>query len=230
MKIDRTLFWFIDGENQLNLVNDDFFGIATLLNRLMNETYDGKKIKFINIEFLTDRTYTLYPILPKGKPYYNGGHLKFYGSLDLSLFNSLDWSGKKHYVWENACKYLLKSAEVIKNTELANAITFAYRKGLDINLEPDYRLLEMSVDTLKYDLKATLWIKFKKDGMYSIFTLEHGAELIFEKEIDKSRKGIEFFLELYKAMDFDGRNIVIKGQKDVDYLPLTIVLPQYLFG
>ena len=56
MKIDRTLFWFIDGENQLNLVNDDFFGIATLLNRLMNETYDGKKIKFINIEFSTDRT------------------------------------------------------------------------------------------------------------------------------------------------------------------------------
>jgi hypothetical protein len=47
MNIERTLFWFTDGDELLNNFNEDFFGLGTLLNRLLNEKYNGKKIKFI---------------------------------------------------------------------------------------------------------------------------------------------------------------------------------------
>lgn len=64
MNIERTLFWFKDGDEVLKTLNEDFFGLGTLLNRLLNEKYEGKKIKFINLDFCTNRTYELHPSLP----------------------------------------------------------------------------------------------------------------------------------------------------------------------
>ena len=77
MNIERTLFWFKDGDELLISINEDFFGLATLLNRLLNEKYNGKKIKFINLDFATDKTYDLHTNLPKEHPYYFGGHLRY---------------------------------------------------------------------------------------------------------------------------------------------------------
>ena len=60
--------------------------------------------------------------------------------------------------------------------------------------------------------------------MYSKFTLEKSGEIVYEKDIDKTKNGVEFFLEIYKAIEFDGKNIIIKGRTDVSYLPLKIPL------
>jgi hypothetical protein len=65
MNIGRTLFWFIDGNKEAFALNDRFFAYGTLLNRLLNEHYSGKKLKFININFSSQKTYDLYPDIPK---------------------------------------------------------------------------------------------------------------------------------------------------------------------
>lgn len=41
-------------------------------------------------------------------------------------------------------------------------------------------------------------------------------------KIDKSKNGIELFLEIYKEITQDNANIIIKGRKDIDNLPLKI--------
>jgi hypothetical protein len=230
MNIERTMLWFQDGDERINSLNDDFFGLSTLLNRLLNEKYDGKRIKFFNLYFYTDKTYELHPVLPKDTPYYYGGHLKYYGLFDVNLFNDLSWDKKKSYVWEKACDYIKKSAEFTKNKKLLDAIEYAYSKGIEINLNPDYRLMELNIAVSEQQFKVALWINFREDGMYSTLTIENDEGVIFEKEIDKTKKGIEFFLEMYKALEFDGNSIVIKGRKDVDYLPLKIPLPEFILS
>jgi hypothetical protein len=230
MNIERSMFWFKDGDEQLVSVNEDFFGIAILLNRLLNDIYDGKKIKFINLNFFTNKTYELHSVLPKDTPYYYGGHLTYYGLFDVNQFNVLSWDKKKSYVWEKACDYIKKSAEFTKNKKLLDAIEYAYSKGIEINLNPDYRLMELNITVSEQQFKVALWINFREDGMYSTLTIENDEGVIFEKEIDKTKKGIEFFLEMYKALEFDGNSIVIKGRKDVDYLPLKIPLPEFILS
>jgi len=230
MNIERTLFWFKDGDELLISINEDFFGLATLLNRLLNEKYNGKKIKFINLDFATDKTYDLHTNLPKEHPYYFGGHLRYYGLFSVSKFNALNWSEKKLYVWEKAYVYIKKSAEFTKNQQLLDAVEYAYSKGIEINLNPDYRLMEIDITVSEQKFKVALWINFREDGMYSALTIENNEGVIFEKEIDKTKKGVEFFLEMYKALEFDGNSIVIKGRKDVDYLPLKIPLPEFILS
>lgn len=48
--------------------------------------------------------------------------------------------------------------------------------------------------------------------------------VVFEKNIDSTKNGVEFFLEMYKAIELKDNTIIIKGRKDVDYLPLKISL------
>lgn len=224
MNIDRTLFWFKDGDEMLIALNEDFFGLGTLLNRLLNARYDGKKIKFINLDFATNKTYELHPNLPKETAYYYGGHLSYYGLFNKEQFSSLNWTERQKCIWDKAHQYLCKSAQSIKNKKLLEAAEYAYEKGIEIDLNPDYRLVETNINVSGQQLKASVWVIFKEDGMYSKLTLEKEEEIVFEKDIDKTKKGVEFFLEMYKGIELDNGNIVIKGRRDVDYLPLKIPL------
>ncbi|WP_276482724.1 hypothetical protein [Paraflavitalea pollutisoli] len=227
MRIGRTLFWFSDGDEQLVSVNDDFFGIGTLLNRLLNEKYDGRKITFINLHFYPDKTFALHPIIPKDAPYYYGGHLSYYGWYNLKLFNLMNWNEKKLFVWEKGFAYLKQSAEFTKNEKLLEAAQYAYSKGLEMNLNPDYRLLDLDFDVSGQKFRASLWINFEDDGMSSLLSVEKDTTVIFEKPIDKSRKGIEYFLVMYKSLLFDEDRIIIKGDRDVEYLPLRVPLSEF---
>lgn len=228
MNIDRTLFWFKDGDDSLHELDDNFFALGTLLNRLLNQKYEGKKIKFINLNLSTDQTYELHPMVPKDKPYYYGGHLQYYGTFDRKYFEALTRTEQNRYVWDKGLDYLCKSAAFIKNQKLAEAAEYAYRKGLEINLNPDYRLVETDFFLSGQKLKAAVWLNFKDDGMYSKFTLEKAGTVIYEREIDQTKKGIEFFLEIYKKIEVENNNIIIKGVKDVEYLPLKISLNDIL--
>lgn len=174
MKIDRTLFWFKDGDTILLQLNEDFFGIGTLLNRLLNEKYNGKKIKFVNLDFATEETYKRHPILPRGESYCYGGHLRYHGVFDRKEFERLTKAEQTKYLWDNACSYLKKCALDIKNNELFEAVEYAYKKGLEINLNPDYRMVDTRVDYSGQEFRASVWVNFKADGMYSTFTLERG--------------------------------------------------------
>jgi len=222
MKIDRTLFWFKDGDLELLELNERFFGFGTLLNRLLNEKYEGKKIEFINIDFATEKTYELYPKLPKSDAYYYGGHLRYYGLFNTDEFSKLNIEEQNKLIWSKACDYLISSAKSIKNKKLIDACDYASKRGLELNLNADYRMVEKDIELFNQPMKAAVWVNFKKEGMYSKFTLEKENKIVFEKEIDKTKNGIEFFLEMYKDIDLKGNDIIIKGRKDVEYLPLKI--------
>jgi hypothetical protein len=227
--IERTLFWFKDGDEMLTALNEDFFALGTLLNRLLNERYDGKKFKFINLDFATKKTYELHSNLPQDEPYYYGGHLRYYGVFDREQFDQFSRIEQNKYVWNKGYEYLIKSAISIKNEKLLEATEYAYKKGIEMDLNPDYRVVEADVNFSGQKLKASVWINFKEDGMYSKFTLEKDQEIVFEKQIDQTKKGIEFFLEMYKVIELENNYIVIKGRKDVEYLPLKISLDKLVF-
>lgn len=107
----------------------------------------------------------LHPILPKDEAYYYGGHLKYYGLFDVYQFNFLSWNEKKIYVWGKAYIYIKKSAVFIENHQLFDALEYAYSKGIEINLNPDYRLMELNIAVSEQQFIVALWINFREDGM-----------------------------------------------------------------
>lgn len=224
--IGRTLFWFTDEDKVLGHLNNHFFGLGTLLNNLLNEKYKGKKIQFANIKFLSEETYEMFPIISKNYVNYYGGHLNYYGVIDLNDFSKLTENEQNYFIWEKGCKYLQDAAHKIKNAQLLEASEYAYRRGLEIDLNPDYRMLEL--DTILYGelIKASVWVNFKGDYMYSKFTLEKNGNIVFTRDIDYARTGIEFFLDMYKKIEQTGNTIIIKGAKGVDHLPMEIYIDE----
>jgi hypothetical protein len=223
MNIGRTLFWFKDGDEQRIVFNDRFFAYGILLNRLLNEHYTGKKIKFININFNSQLTYELYPDIPKESAYFFGGHLQYYGLIDFRQFEKLTEGEQNQTIWQWACIYLQNAAEVLKNSSLLAASKHAFSKGLEIKLNPDYRILDCEIILYGEKVRGSVWVNFKKDGMYSKLTIERNNKVLYEKHIDKTKNGVELFLEMYKKIESDGTRITLKGIKaDGGNLPLTI--------
>lgn len=222
MKIRRTLFWFNEGDERLHNLTADFFGLATMLNRLMNEKYDGKRIRFINIYYANEQTYQLYPKRLKEESHFYNGLLSYYELIDYNEFNKLPKSDQFLFLWNSAYDCIRKASKNIKNESLSISCKYAYNKGLELNLNPDYRVLEAEVMLFGETLLAAVWILFRDDKMYSKFKLEKKGKVLFEQDIDSSGNAIEFFLEIYKKIELVGQTIIIKGVRDVDYLPLRI--------
>ncbi|APZ47809.1 hypothetical protein BW723_16560 [Polaribacter reichenbachii] len=220
--IERTLFWFSDGDDKLLSLNERYFSLGNLLNRLLCEKYKGKKLQFINLFFRTEETYKLYPQASKHFTHFYGGQLTYDDVFDLKAFNKMNKQEQDNFIWKRAFEILQEAAASIKNKDILNASEYAYNKGLEMDLNPDFRMIEKDVVLFDQALKAAIWVNFKKEGMYSKFTLEKENQIVFEKEIDKAKNGVEFFLEIYKDIDLKNNNIIIKGRKDVEYLPLKI--------
>ena len=200
--------------------------MCTLLNRLLNENYTGKKIKFINLDFNTNETYELYPILKTNTFHYYGGHLKYYGSFDRKEFCKLDRYHQFKFVWGTSFNWLQECAVGLKNESLSQAVNLAYLKGLEMDLCTDYRIVESNISVQNEQMKASIWILFEEDGMCAKLILENSRGVVYQKIIDKAGKGIEFFLEIYKAISVEGTNIIIKGRKDVEGLPMVVPISE----
>lgn len=123
-----------------------------------------------------------------------------------------------------AYEYLQTSAKQIKNDSLLDASEYAYKRGLEINLNPDYRVIETDGIVYGQPIKAAVWISFRKEGMLSKLTIEKAGIIIFEKQIDETVNGVEFFLEMYKKIEIDNNTIIIRGSRDVEYLPLKLTI------
>jgi hypothetical protein len=226
--IERTLFFFKDGEEMLFSFNERFFALATLLNRLLNETYTGKKITFINLFFSTEETYNLYPQSPKYYTHNYKGHISYNDVFDLNYFQKLNENDQATFIWERACEILRIISEAIKNEHLLAASNYAYNKGIETDLNPDYKMVEAAIKLFGRPYKAAIWVNFRKDGMYSTLTVESDGIIVFEKEIDKTKNGTKFFLEIYKSIEVEENTIVVKGRKDVEYLPLKVIMDSSL--
>ncbi|WP_139113109.1 hypothetical protein [Mucilaginibacter sp. PPCGB 2223] len=133
---------------------------------------------------------------------------------------------KNYFLWERAYEILIEVSVKSKISELAVAAEYGYHKGLRMNLETNFRLLEENIVLYGTNIKAILSINFDDFNMYSVFTLEKGYDtIIFEHQIDSAKLGIEYFLTIYKKITVVNNVIVIKGSKDVDYLPLKFNIP-----
>jgi hypothetical protein len=226
--IGRTLFWFSNGEEQLSELNTKYFALGNLLNRLLNEKYDGKKIIFINIYYRTEKSYLLFQNILKNDVHFYGGYLKYDDVFDVEAFGKMNKNLQDITIWNRACEILVESSKVIKNLKLLEAVEYAHKKGLEIDLNPNYQVIESEVIIYGQLLKASVWINFNEDGMYSKFTLEKNSKIVFERLIDNTVRGVEFFLVMYKKIEVKDDDIIIKGSKDVDYLPLTIPIDRQL--
>jgi len=224
--IDRTLFIFDDEGERLVYIGNRYFPLAIMFDRLMNEVYDGKKIVYINIFFGTDKVYASHPAVHKGLVHYYGGHLAYYAEFDVNMFNAIKEDEQDKLIWEKVHASLEVAARSIKNNALLKACDYAYKKGLEVNLNPDYKVLESDISIYGYQVKAAVWINFFRDYMSSKFTLERNGKVIFEKPIDKAVPGNEFFLEMYKGIQVKDDMVIIKGHRDVEYLPLKILIPE----
>lgn len=85
------MFWFNEGEDSLTHYSEEFYELGNLLTRLINKVYDGKKIKFINIEFSTEKTYKLNPHKLKNEHFYKGVDLFYFSILIESIL--IVWRG-----------------------------------------------------------------------------------------------------------------------------------------
>ena len=150
--IGRVAFFFKDGDEQMLILNDKYFPISTLLTRLLNERYKGPAIKFINIHFSTEKTYSLHPISVKNATHYYGGHLNYRDVFDLSIFNNMTKDEQISFIWNISHRILCRAAKTINNVELLNAANYAHKKGIEIGLTPNldrsYVLVNFNSDFL----------------------------------------------------------------------------------
>ena len=102
---------------------------------------------------------------------------------------------------------------------------FAHKKGIELNLNPDFKLLETDFLHNGEKINAALWIRFKNNLMISSVEISKGEVSVLKKSIDQARIGIEFFLDMYKQIVFQDGFVVIKGSKKIDCSPLKIVFP-----
>ncbi|MFC4163932.1 hypothetical protein ACFOWU_09720 [Epilithonimonas zeae] len=229
MKIERVLFWFRDGQEKLINLNNDFFGLSVLCTRLLNKNYSGKKIGFINIDFMTDNTYDYYPILKRESVEILDKDLRYFGTFDNADFNTLDKVDKQLYIWDKGHKYLFEMAVVSNNIELQQAVEYSYQEGLNLKLIPDYETIYTEFHYNSKPYKASIWICFADDYMYSKLIVENSGRKIFEKEIARTNLGVEFFLVIYKKITVENDCLIIRGPKDVDHLPFRIALKDIIF-
>lgn len=225
-KIGRTLFIFSDINGRVKDLDNGSYPLSILLNNLLNEVYEGKKIKFINLYFGDTFYYEKQPNIELDHVHHYGGHLHYQGLINYKSFSLLKKKEQWQWLWKKAYEYLQMTAQKIKNDDLFQAVEYAYQKGITLDLVADYPILEKEVSLFNKEMTASLWINFKESHMYSKFILEYKDQVLFEKEIDKARNGVEFFLEMYKKIEVKENNIIIKGHYDVDYLPLTIEISE----
>jgi hypothetical protein len=227
MKIGRVLFIFSEGDGSDGssvIFQNSYYCYGLLLSRLLNEVYDGKKIPFLNILFATQEHYIKYPIVPLYYINSNASCLEFHGLIDFKEFYLLSEGEQVIFVWEKVYEYIQTAAKAIKNYQLVEASEYAYKKGLEINLNPDFRVVDTDIILFEQPVRASVWIYFKPDRMCSKFTLELADKLVFEKELDSTVPALEFFLVIYKKIEVKDNVVIVKGHYEVDYLPLKIYL------
>lgn len=225
--IDRILFWFYDQEQFHKLV-ERFSPWGEMLTRLMLEKYTGKRMEFINISLKTQKYYTL-----SGKSsnytHYYGGNLMYDGLWDLDYFNQLSPNEQIHFVWDKGCEYLICASEASKNLPLADACRYAYAKGLEMGLNPDFRRLSVPIELYGKNLLACIWIRYDISTMLmtAVFTLEAEDQVLFEKKICAVEFKFDFFPGWFKKIEVkNGDTIIVKGHYELDCLPMKIPISE----
>lgn len=227
-KIERFLIWFRTDQGDNRDLSDTFFGTSFLFQRLINEVYDGKKIKFFNINLGTSKFYKKNSLVELYNVNYFNGHLNFNGFFDEDFFLKLSFKDQSLYVWDKIKESLIIISEELKNRELLEAALFANLRGLENNLNTDYKVLEMYFEKNSINYYTKLLISFGKDNMNSTLIVTNKNNEIFRRDIDNTFLGNEFFLKAYKCIEIEKNNLIIKGKSGVGFPSIIIPLEEIL--
>jgi hypothetical protein len=223
-RIIRTLFWFSEDEDDIQSLNEQFYSLAYLFNKLLNETYQGPRMIFVNFDFYSNKVYDRFPVLPKGKPYYKAGYLTFYGILNYEEFLGLSDQDKIEKVWALTYQYFQESATHLKNDQLLAASKYAYEKGKEIGYKTDLEVFQSDLSVFDQLLKASIWVVSDSEGMKANFVLSMGDKKVYEKIIGKTKKGVGLFYDTFKSIISVGNIIIIKSKDDLEGYPISITL------
>ncbi|WP_121967522.1 hypothetical protein [Myroides sp. N17-2] len=219
-KIRRLAFWFTrSGEDYTKTISEHFFSIQNLYTRLLNEVYDGSKIGFFNLCYVDPVFFDTHPEYPRNGAFGGGEHLQYYGEFDIDAFFELTENEKKRLLWEKVYLWINEVAKQKKNPKLAEANHYAYHKGIQLNLNADFKRVEKEIIFKDKVCEAAVWINFFEDYMSAKFSISDKGKEVYAYEFQKAENGIEFFLDMFKKIEQKGNNVIVKGHYDVDYLP-----------
>ncbi|WP_022826248.1 hypothetical protein [Hymenobacter norwichensis] len=223
----RILFLFgkEDGE-RINDLDAFFFPLSVLFQNLINEYYSKNKLNEIIIRFYPENYYRNFPIVPQGQYQHTKGYYSYYDTIDLDLLSSFDKTSKYVYLWRRACSIMKGGAGRIDD-ELPAVIDNVLERGLALNLNPDFNLIEKRFYVKGSEYKVYLRIHFNEFTMDSLFCIEYNDKLLLNMQLEEAANGAGFFLVMYKniLLDSENKNFVLTGSKEVDYLPLRVRIP-----
>ncbi len=222
MIVDRTLFWFFNESDSLQPMTQKYFGLANLLNILLNKYYSGKRIKFINLNYRTQQIYDRFPNAKVDSAHFYNGVLTFNGLFNEEEFDKFENTEKKIFLWDKACKSIEIASEKVNNNNLLDVMELVYAEGLKDGLNTNYENLKTPFSYQGNTYEASIFFEIDEYYMKSIFMVSNEGKKLFEKPIDRTLPGVEFFLEMYKKIEIDFEAIIIRGSKDIEYLPLRI--------
>lgn len=228
--IRRTLMWFRDDDlSDKNSLGDYYYGLSNLLNEELCKYYTGRKLRLINIEYVPIAGFELPNISFKpGYTHYNVAHIRYMGIIDYQEFNSKSKEERKIYLWQTACDCLKQIGTKFNNQELAIAAEKAYHSGIEKGLCTDYEAVSNEFEYKDKFLKARVVISFGETKMYSTFELLSENQVLYSKLLDQTVLGVEFFLEMYKKIEIKENILILKGHREIEYLPMKINLNDYL--
>ncbi|MFM2000404.1 MAG: hypothetical protein RL204_2351 [Bacteroidota bacterium] len=230
MKIERVLFWFRIGGENLPYLFDRFFGLSHLLGRILNEEYKGKKIKYINLYFYTKESFELFPHLEINAVHSHGGHINFYGLLKEEELSKLETTEQKLYIWRMACLALEKCAATLENKVLEASIIIANKRGVQLGLNTDFKAITHEFEMFGLVFCASIYFKFQEEVVSSWLILEHKDRTIYECEMSHASVGAEIFLEAYKSIKLEGESLIVSGRRDVLGGPLKFDVNDLISG
>ncbi|UKN02717.1 hypothetical protein K6119_04210 [Paracrocinitomix mangrovi] len=220
--IVRLLIWFKNPDDSLYELTRLFVPVSMLMNRLLNELYSGKKIKFLNINLRTADSFEKIENASIDYVHSYGGHISIDSILPLDKFNSLSYTEQLYFVWDLAKEAILKISTDLKNNDLSDAVQKAYQKGLDQNIDLDFDLIVEEFQIGNHTFVASLKMEFDKNIVHAHYKIVSDSKSIFNQIIDSTTCDTEFFYEMFKSIVTEGNHIVLKGHEEVDYLPLYV--------
>lgn len=228
--IQRTMLWFKNDEfEHIHPLVNYYFGLSKLLNEELCKFYTGRKLKLVNIYYVPIAGFELPNISYKPDfMHYNVAHIRYMGIIDYQEFNSKSKEERKIYLWQTACDCLKQIGIKFNNQELAFAAEKAYHSGIEKGLCTDYEAVSNEFEYKDKFLKARVVISFGETKMYSTFELLSENQVLYSKLLDQSELGSGFFLEMYKKIEIKENILILKGHREIEYLPMKIDLNDYL--
>ena len=231
-KVDRFLFWFVNNDLTDNItLQSSSYSIAKLFERLINKHYDGKVYKFINLNLSTEQKFKNNPTIPMNSYSDYGGHFNIYYEYPINDLFSKDIKVFNQVLWHKAYSVLKDVCFKNKNEKFLNALELAYQEGLSKDLDTNYKHLCLDFEFQGKVYSSYLFFEFFETKLTVTFKIENlNRQIVYQEELDTFHTSITAFEFAFKKMYLENDIIILKGIKELEYLPKKFDLRKILLS